>query len=94
MSLQCPTPFEIYSASEDLTLHLFTPSIQRQYDPKKNYTFPKYPQGNISFMDAIPAVGTKFGGAQEMGPQSQLHRFKEFSGTPDMRNRVYFRFAL
>jgi len=94
ISLQCPTPFEVYSASEDLTLHLFTPSIQRQYDPKKNYTFPKYPQGNISFMDAIPAVGTKFGGAQEIGPQSQLHRFKEFSGTPNMRNRLYFRFDL
>lgn len=92
MKLQCPTPFEVYSASEDLFLHLFTPTIQQQYDPKINYTFPKYPAGNISFMDAIPAVGTKFGEAENFGPQSQRHRFKEFSASPNLKNRLYFKF--
>ncbi len=92
MRLICPTPFEVYSTSEDLFLHLFTPTIQQQYDPKRNYTFPKYPNGNISFMDAIPSVGTKFGEAENFGPQSQRHRFKEFSASPNMQNRLYFKF--
>lgn len=92
MRLACPTPFEVYSASEDLFLHLFTPTIQQQYNPEINYTFPKYPDGNISFMDAIPAVGTKFGEAENFGPQSQRHRFKEFSASPNIQNRLYFKF--
>lgn len=92
MRLLCATPFEVYSASEDLFLHLFTPTIQQQYDAKMNHTFPRYPSGNISFMDAIPAVGTKFGEAENFGPQSQRHRFKEFSATPNMKNSLYFKF--
>ncbi|WP_290477805.1 MULTISPECIES: glycoside hydrolase family 2 TIM barrel-domain containing protein [unclassified Leeuwenhoekiella] len=92
MKLICPTPFEVYSASEDLFLHLFTPSIQQNYDPKGNHTHPPYPEGSISFMDAIPPVGTKFYSAENLGPQSQLHRFKSFSGSPNMSNRIYFRF--
>jgi hypothetical protein len=43
-------------------------------------------------MDAIPPVGTKFGEAENFGPQSQRHRFKTFSGTPDMKNSIYFVF--
>ena len=92
MKLLCNTPFEVYCASEDVFLHLFTPSIQKQYDPSKNHTFPPYPSGNISFMDAIPAVGTKFEEAASFGPQSQLHRFFGFSDTPNMINRLYFKF--
>ncbi|MCW3789287.1 glycoside hydrolase family 2 protein [Plebeiibacterium sediminum] len=92
MKLDCPTPFEVYCASEDVFLHLFTPSIQKQYDPNRNWTNPVYPEGNISFMDAIPAVGTKFQTADNYGPQSQLHRFKGFSETPNMQNTIYFKF--
>ena len=92
MRLKCPTPFEIYSGSEDLTLHLFTPKPQRLYDVSKNYTIPPYPKGNISFMDAIPAVGTKFGSAENYGPQSQPHRFKRYSGLKNMENTIYFKF--
>ncbi|MBC7846407.1 MAG: glycoside hydrolase family 2 [Flavobacterium sp.] len=92
MKLLCPTPFEVYCASEDVSLHLFTPSVQRLYDEKKNYTNPPYPSGNISFMDAIPAVGTKFETAEHYGPQSQLHQFKNYSGTPNMINKIYFKF--
>ena len=38
MKLDCPTPFEVYSGKEDVTLHLFTPAVQEQYDPKRNHT--------------------------------------------------------
>lgn len=92
MKLECPTPFEVYCASEDVFLHLFTPSVQKNYDPRRNWTNPPYPAGNLSFMDAIPSVGTKFQTAENFGPQSQLHRFKGFSETPDMINRIYFKF--
>ena len=92
MRLNGATPFEVYCATEDVFLHLFTPAVQQKYDVKRNYTNPKYPSGNISFLDAIPAVGTKFQTAENFGPQSQLHRFKGFSETPNMINRLYFRF--
>ncbi len=92
MQLKCETPFEVYSASEDIFLHLFTPGVQANYDPARNWTNAVYPAGNLSFMDAIPAVGTKFQTADNYGPQSQLHRFKGFSETPNMVNRLYFKF--
>lgn len=28
MKLDCPTPFEVYSGKEDVSLHLFTPAVQ------------------------------------------------------------------
>lgn len=92
MKLDCPTPFEVYCANEDVTLHLFTPSAQKSYDISRNYTVPTYPKGNISFMDAIPPVGTKFGRAENYGPQSQLHIFKSYGGAKNIRNILYFKF--
>lgn len=92
MRLKCSTPFEIYSGTEDLFLHLFTPKVQKYYNPSKNYTNPDYPKGNISFMDAIPAVGTKFGKADNYGPQSQLHRIRRYSGMGNNTNIIYFKF--
>jgi hypothetical protein len=34
-------------------------------------TSPPFPEGNIGFMDAIPAIGTKFQAPELLGPQSQ-----------------------
>ncbi len=92
MRLESPTPFEVYSASEDISLHLFTPTPQQSYDLSKNYTVPSYPKGDLSFLDAIPPVGTKFGKAENYGPQSQLHLFKSYSGLKNIINRFYFKF--
>lgn len=92
MKLKCKTPFELYSATEDMTLHLFTPKVQNKYPALHNYTNPQYPKGNISFMDAIPSVGTKFSKAENYGPQSQKHSFKDYSGLADLKGRLYFRF--
>lgn len=92
MRLLCPTPFEVYSGSEDVTLHLFTPAVQTRYAPERNYTNPEYPQGNISFMSAIPAVGTKFGKAENYGPQSQPHDFKGNGKENNIREVLYFKF--
>lgn len=92
VKLNCETPFEVYSATEDITLHLFTPGIQQKYPASKNYTNPRYPKGNISFMDAIPSVGTKFSKAENYGPQSQKHSFKGYSGLNDLKGQLFFRF--
>lgn len=92
MRLACPTPFEVYCANEDVTLHLFTPTPQQSYDLSRNYTVPPYPKGNLSFMDAIPPVGTKFGRADNYGPQSQLHLFKSYGGAKNMTNTLFFKF--
>lgn len=93
MKLNCPTPFEVYCGKEDITLHLFTPEVQALYDPARNYTNPEYPQGNISFMHAIPAVGTKFGKAENFGPQSQPSRFKGNGEENNASGKLYFRFT-
>ena len=92
MKLNCKTPFEIYCATEDVTLHLFTPENQQHYALSKNYTTAAYPKGNISFMDAIPSVGTKMGKAEYYGPQSQKHSFKSYSGLGNLKGKVYFKF--
>ena len=92
MALHCPTPFEVYCGEEDVTLHLFTPAIQQQYDPKRNHTIVLYPKGSISFMNAIPAIGTKFGKAEDYGPQSQPHRAKGNGPENNVYGKLYFRF--
>ena len=92
MKLDCPTPFEVYSGKEDVSLHLFTPAVQKQYDPKRNHTIVDYPKGNISFMNAIPAVGTKFGKAEDFGPQSQPHRARGNGPENNVSGKLYFRF--
>ena len=92
MRLHCPTPFEVYCGKEDVTLHLFTPAIQQQYDPQKNHTIVPYPKGNISFMNAIPAIGTKFGEAEDYGPQSQPHRARGNGPENNVYGKLYFQF--
>jgi hypothetical protein len=52
---------------EGLYLRLFTP--RRGVDPR--FTAPPFPAGNISFLDAIPAMGTKFDPPTNLGPESQ-----------------------
>ncbi|WP_431210796.1 hypothetical protein ACQ86N_33275 [Puia sp. P3] len=48
-------PFTVVCANEDVYLRLFTPA-----EPVKTYnTAPAFPGGNISFMQGIPAIGTK-----------------------------------
>ena len=37
-------------------------------------TSPPFPTGNIGFMHAISAIGTKFQPAEVMGPQSQKNK--------------------
>ena len=59
----------VVSRDEDVFLRLLTPKVGP--DPR-NATVP-YPAGDISFLDAIPAMGEKFLPSDQLGPQGQLN---------------------
>jgi hypothetical protein len=69
---------------EGLYLRLFTP--RRGVDPR--FTAPPFPAGDISFLDAIPAMGTKFDPATNLGPESQPN-----IATGSYRRTVHFHFG-
>ncbi len=63
--------FTIYSHTQDLFLRLFTP----EEAPQPAKTAVDHPQGEFSFMLGIPAIGTKFKDADELGPQSGKYHY-------------------
>jgi hypothetical protein len=79
-------PFTIVSATDDLFLHLFTPAPAKFMKGDVN---PPFPSGNISILNGISAIGTKFSQAEEEGPQGQMNEpcISPFTG------RVYFLFG-
>ena len=81
-------PFTIVSASDDLFLHLFTPQA-----PKfaKGDVTPVFPSGNISILNGINAIGTKFSKADAGGPAGQKNEYLQ-SDSP-LKGKVYFRFG-
>ena len=72
----------IVSANEDVYLRLFTPA-----DPIKTYNVaPPFPEGNISFMHAIPPIGTKSQKPEKMGPSGEKNMYYDYS-----RSKAYAR---
>jgi len=64
-------PFYMLTENENLYLRLFTPE-----NPEGAYnenTDPVFPNGDISVMDAISPIGTKFKKANQHGPMGQLN---------------------
>lgn len=61
----------VYCRSEDIFLRLFSPG--EAPDPAR--TTLTHPPGDISFMHGIPAIGTKFKEAGQLGPQSRPYRY-------------------
>ena len=70
-SLKEGKTFKIYSQSDDLFLKLYNP--QEAPDPAKSTV--SHSAGAISFMNGIPAIGTKFKKADALGPQSLPYTF-------------------
>lgn len=62
------SPFTILTETPGLYFHLFTPENPAYH---KGGTIPPFPEGNLSFLYEIPAIGTKFQKAEELGPGSQ-----------------------
>lgn len=85
-------PFEIYTDTDDIYLHLFTPKAQKLYNETSNFTLCKYPKGNISFMNVIPSVGTKFHKASAYGPKSQTVFYSGGGENNYPCGKLYFKF--
>ena len=79
-------PFIIASATKDVFLHLFTPERPLFYSKNIN---PRFPEGDISFLNAICAVGTKFSRAEQEGPQGAKNTYNN----EVFRGRLYFKFG-
>lgn len=85
-------PFKVYTSTEDLFLRLFTPGTP-DFDPR--YTQVEFPKADISFLHAIPPIGTKFMPADRFGFQGQGN---QFSGAPSKTEpfniELYFDFSV
>ena len=81
-------PFTIVSATDDLFLHLFTPNGAKFVKGDVN---PVFPVGNISILNGINAIGTKFSNADVGGPAGQKNEYLQ-SDSP-LKGKVYFRFG-
>ena len=77
---------KIVAASEDLFLHLLTPSAPVQ--SKNINTLGLFPSGNLSILNAISPVGTKFTNATAHGPQSQPNNVVSAGHVMPLRGKV------
>jgi hypothetical protein len=82
-------PFTIYTSTENLFLRLFTPE-----DPKADprHTKVEFPEGDISFLQGIPPIGTKFKDPDRLGPQSQTNMYRRHRTDADLFINLYFDF--
>ena len=81
-------PFTIVSATNDLFLHLCTPAAPKFVKGDIN---PPFPSGNISILNGISAIGTKFSKSGDEGPQSQKNEYLPTS--KPLIGKVYFCFG-
>ncbi|NQU86619.1 MAG: glycoside hydrolase family 2 [Mariniphaga sp.] len=83
-------PITMVFESEDVYLRIFTPSeaTEKGFDPRTTHV--DFPIGDISFLDGIMPIGTKFHTAEEHGPMGQKNQIPRL-GRWFERN-VYFFF--
>jgi hypothetical protein len=86
--------FLMATATEDVFLRLYTPAT-----PENVFnTAPPFPQGDISFMQAIPAIGTKSQKPERLGPSGQKNMYFDY-GPYDkwqircLKMKLYFDFT-
>jgi len=74
------SPFTVYSDDKNTFLQMYK---QDRANQTLNRVEPPMPAGNISFLQGISAIGTKFQEANQMGPQSQKNKLNgdTISGT-------------
>ncbi len=70
-------PVTVVAESAGLFLRLLTP--RQPADPR--FTAVQFPDGDLSFMHAIPPIGTKFHAAAAYGPESQMGLVNGRTGT-------------
>ena len=81
---------KMVAASEDLFLHLFTPD--KPVGRNNDNTLGIFPDGQISFLNAISPVGTKFNGAGSLGPQGGRNEVINSSHNDPLSGKIYLKF--
>ena len=71
--------FKIVTENEDTFLRLFTPAWKD--DPWHNYQL-IFPQGDISFLQGIPGIGTKTQKAENTGPMGMKNIYYDYEKDP------------
>lgn len=80
----------IVAEEEDLFLHLFTPGKQVQRN--NDNTLGVFPDGQLSVLNGISPVGTKFKDARELGPQSQPNQVINSDHADPLSGCFYLKF--
>lgn len=85
-------PFTVYTTTEDVFLRLFTPAWKT--DQWHNYE-PVFPSGDISFMQAISAIGSKTQRNETTGPMGMKNIFYDYEKEPvrALHLTLYFDFS-
>jgi hypothetical protein len=85
-------PITVVADTEGLFLRVLTP----RYGVNPTFTAVAFPEGDLSFLHAIPPIGTKFAGPETMGPSGQPneavgdHPLQHMGG---YAARLFFRFG-
>lgn len=84
--------FTVYTTTEDVFLRLFTPAWKT--DQWHNYE-PTFPNGDISFMNRISAIGTKSQRNAMTGPMGEPNIFYDYEKEPAraLHMTLYFDFS-
>ena len=72
--------FKVFTDQEDVFLRLFTP--KKSKDTEYDNMSPTFPNGDISFMNGISAIGTKTQKPETTGPMGMKHVFYDFEKEP------------
>jgi len=83
------SPFTMISETPNLFFRLFTPEKPKAV---AGGTYPPFPEGDISFLIEIPAIGTKFKQAEQLGPRSRKGVFRGHGGDEGYPIRLWFDF--
>ncbi|HKJ78832.1 MAG TPA: glycoside hydrolase family 2 TIM barrel-domain containing protein, partial [Prolixibacteraceae bacterium] len=81
--------FTIVSETPNLYFQLFTPGKPQHVS---GGTYPPFPEGDISFLYEIPAIGTKFKQADQLGPKSQKGIYGGHKGDQFYPIKLWFDF--
>lgn len=86
--------FTVATSDEDVFLRLYTPAQPATVFER---TAPAFPAGDISFMQAIPPIGTKSNDPWDMGPSGKKNMFFDYGPYDNWRVRsrqmtLYFNF--
>lgn len=83
------SPITIISETPNLYFQLFTPAKPQKV---QGGVYPPFPDGDLSFLYEIPAIGTKFQQAEVMGPTGQKGMFKSHRGDENYPIKLWFDF--